>query len=128
MTSAETLFAADKLMQLLGARLVAERDGCVEIALTVTEDLVQAHGTCQGGAIFSLADAAFGISASLKRASVSQHCSIAYLRPAKLGETIVARAALSSAVGKTSVYDVHVTNDGGDMIADFRGIARELRS
>ena len=88
MTTTE-LFNDDKLMQHLGARLIKGEPGHVVIELKVTENLVQRHNTCQGGAIFALADAAFGIAANnTGQSAVSQHCTISFLRPDRSGELI----------------------------------------
>ena len=123
------LFYDDKLMQHLGAQLINGEAGHVIIELVVTENLVQRHNTCQGGAIFALADAAFGIAANnTGQSAVSQHCTISFLRPAPLGETIRAEAKRRSTTGRTDIFDVEVTDSSGELIAEFRGNAHILKS
>lgn len=127
MALAEELFDQDQMMQLLGASFVRQVEGCVELEMTVTERMVQKHGTCQGGALFALADAAFGISANCAgREAVSQHCSITFLRPAHLGEVVVAEVSLRTTAGRTSIYDVSLTTGTDGLVAEFRGVARAL--
>ncbi|WP_284260176.1 hotdog fold thioesterase [Lentibacter algarum] len=127
MTLAKDLFDQDQMMQLLGASIIRQVEGCVELEMMVTERMVQKHGTCQGGALFTLADAAFGISANCAgREAVSQHCSITYLRPAHLGEVVVASVSLRTTVGRTSIYDVSLSTEAGGLVAEFRGVARAL--
>ncbi len=127
MTLAEELFDQDQMMHLLGASIVSVVEGCVELKMTVTERMVQKHGTCQGGALFALADAAFGISANCAgRDAVSQHCSITYLRPAHLGEVVVAAVSVRTTAGRTSIYDVSLSTQAGALVAEFRGVARAL--
>lgn len=123
------IFSEDKLMQHLGAELVIGEPGHVVIELEVTEHLVQRHNTCQGGAIFALADAAFGIAANnTGQSAVSQHCTISFLRPAPLGETIRAEAKRRSTTGRTDIFDVEVSDSSGELIAEFRGNAHILKS
>ncbi len=127
MTLARELFDQDQMMQLLGAELIGETDGCVTLQMRVTDRMVQKHGTCQGGALFALADAALGISANCAgQDAVSQHCAITYLRPARLGEVVVANVVLSSVAGRTAIYDVHLSTAAGGAVAAFRGVARTV--
>ena len=127
MTTAE-IFAQDKMMQLLGAELVHCEPGHFVIEMEVTEQHVQQHQTCHGGAIFALADAAFGIAANNEgRPAVSQHCSINYLRPAPLGQRIRAESVRRSTSGRTDIFDVRVTDREGEVIAELRGTARILK-
>lgn len=123
------IFNEDKLMQLLGAQLVHGEPGHVIIELKVTADIVQRHQTCQGGAIFSLADAAFGIAANnTGQSAVSQHCNISFLRPAPLGETLRAEAVRRTTSGRTDIFDVQITDSAGELVAEFRGTARILKN
>ena len=129
MSAISEIFAADKMIQLLGATLLHGEAGHVVIGMQVTEKMVQRHNTCQGGAIFTLADAAFGIAANSKgQSAVSQQCSINFLRPAPLGEMLRAEALARSRVGRTEIYDVTVSGDSVGLVAEFRGIARILGS
>jgi acyl-CoA thioesterase len=123
------IFNDDKLMQRLGAKLIIGEPGYVVIELEVTEHLVQRHNTFQGGAIFALADAAFGIAANnTGQSAVSQHCTISFLRPVPLGETIRAEAKRRSTTGRTDIFDVEVSDRSGELIAEFRGNAHILKS
>ena len=48
----------------------------------VTETMVNGHGICHGGFIFSLADSAFAFACnSHGEHAVAQHCAITFLRP-----------------------------------------------
>jgi acyl-CoA thioesterase len=126
MELAQDLFEQDQMMQLLEAEIQSVSNGCVVLEMRVTQKMVQKHGTCQGGALFALADAAFGISANCNgREAVSQHCSITYLRPAHLGETVIARPSKRSQSGRTSIYDVVLLTSEDKILAEFRGVARE---
>ena len=59
--------------------------------MTVTEAMLNAHGMCHGGVIFSLADCGFYYACNSGGvASVAAGCDINYVRPARLGERLEA--------------------------------------
>ena len=55
--------------------------------------------------------------------SVAPHCSISFLRPAALGERLIATAAERHRAGRSGLYDVRVTA-GEEVVAEFRGHSR----
>ncbi|MEM7377665.1 MAG: hotdog fold thioesterase [Pseudomonadota bacterium] len=121
----QTLFDDDRLMQLLDARLVEGRAGHVVIEYTVRDTIVQRHGTCHGGVLFSLADAACGIAVNAGgESAVTQQCAIQFMRPAPVGAVLHATATARSSAGRTRVYDVSVTDARGQTVAEVRCHAR----
>ncbi len=119
------IFAKDRLMALLGVELVEGRSGHVVLRYVVQDTVVQEHGTCHGGVIFSLADAACGIAASAYgQPAVTQVCTVNFLRPAPLGTRLTATATERSRAGRSVILDVSVDDDSGTRIADLRGTAR----
>ena len=70
----------------LGMRLGEVGPGRARLSMTVGETMVNGHGMCHGGFIFSLADSAmaFACNAYGLRA-VAQHCAITFIRPAHRG-------------------------------------------
>ena len=47
--------------------------------------------------------------------------SIEFVRPARLGDTLVAPASEAHRGGRTGVYDIVVTNQADELVAVFRG-------
>jgi acyl-CoA thioesterase len=83
-----------------------------------------AIGTIHGGAIFALADQAFGIAANLGDSSqVAVSASIQYLAPATGRLEAVARLVEETAL--TSVYEVEVSGEGR-RVAVFRGVGYKV--
>ena len=81
-----------------------------------------------GGFIFTLADSAFAFACnSYNQRAVAQHCSITYLVPGRQGERLTAAAREVSRRGRAGIYDVHVTNDRGEQVAEFRGHSRTVK-
>lgn len=96
-------FAAQSVMQFIGARLIRVEAGAVEIELPFRQDLTQQNGYIHAGIITTIADSACGYAAfSLmpKGADVlSVEFKVNLLSPA-IGEKFVAKARVLRA-GKT---------------------------
>jgi uncharacterized protein (TIGR00369 family) len=96
-------FAAQALMETLGAKLALVADGEVHITLPFSERLCQQHGFMHAGAITSVVDSACGYAALTKAPPgyevVSAEFKINLLRPA-LGEHFLAIGKVQS-VGKS---------------------------
>jgi acyl-CoA thioesterase len=54
--SADALWAEDKASQTLGMRIEKVGPGHAVLSMTVGVDMVNGHGLCHGGYIFTLAD------------------------------------------------------------------------
>ena len=79
------------------------------------------NGTCHGGAIFTLADSAFGLASNshgVIAAGIDAH--VAYHRPARLGERLEARAVEASRGSRVATYRVDVVR-GSEPVASFTG-------
>ena len=101
--------------------------GRARFSFVVTEMMVNSHGICHGGFIFALADSAMAFAAnSHGEHAVAQHCSITYVRPGRLGETLTAEAVERTRAGRSGIYDVRVSGADGTVVAEFRGHSRTI--
>jgi acyl-CoA thioesterase len=124
---AAAMWAEDRASQGLGMRIERVAPGEAVLAMTVTEGMVNGHGTCHGGFIFTLADSAFAFACnSHDQRTVAQHCDITFIRPARLGQTLVAHAVERSRTGRSGIYDITVRDRDGEVIAEFRGHSRSI--
>jgi acyl-CoA thioesterase len=122
---ADAMWRDDRASGGLGMRLDDVGPGQARMSLTVAETMVNGHGICHGGFIFTLADSAFAFACNTYGdRTVAQHCTITFVRPAHLGETLVAEAVERSRAGRSGIYDVRVTGDRGSVVAEFRGHSR----
>ena len=113
---------SDAYCETLGIDVVELEPGYARTELTVTEDLLNFHGTPHGGAVYSLADAAFAASSnSHGETAVALETNISYLEAVETGETLTATAEETHMAGKTAEYEVEVTNSDDERIATFRG-------
>lgn len=119
------LYARDTAAQRLGIEVQHCADGHAILTMTVQDWMLNGHGICHGGFIFSLADTAFAYACnSGNELTVAQHCSIDYLRPARTDERLTASAREVTRRPRSGVYDVMVSGDNGEAVALFRGLSR----
>ncbi len=124
----QELYQADRASQALGIEFIDVAPGRVRIAMTIRPDMVNGHGMCHGGVIFTFADSAFAFACnSHGEPMVAAGASIEYLAPTPLGERVTATAAEVYRRGRHGMYDVAVTNARQEVLAQFRGRCARLR-
>ena len=116
-------FENDRFAAANGMRLVELRPGFAKTSLAVEDRHLNNVGTVQGGAIFTLADFAFGAASKTGgKVAVAISTNLSFLKPARSG-TLYAEATEISRSRKLSVCTVQVTNDAGELVALFQGTA-----
>jgi acyl-CoA thioesterase len=124
--SAEAMWNEDSASQGLGMEIVRVSPGEAVLTMTIRSDMVNGHGIAHGGFIFLLADSAFAFACnSRNERTVAAQCNIAFIRPSKLGDRLVATAREISKTGRSGIYDVRVTV-GDVVIAELRGHSRGI--
>jgi acyl-CoA thioesterase len=117
------LFDDSEFARLLGMRVIEAGDGFAKVAMDC-RGKKNPHGVAHGGAIFALADQAFGIAANCgetDRVAVSVH--IQYIAPAS--GPLVAIASRIADNGRYSTFRVLV-REGDRIIAEFDGVAMSV--
>jgi acyl-CoA thioesterase len=126
--TAQTMWDKDFASRSLGMSLDAVGPGEARLSMTITAAMTNGHKTCHGGYIFILADSAFAYACnSYNQNTVAQHCSVTFLNPAVEGDRLTAVAREVSRIGRGGVYDVRVTNQNGEHVAEFRGHSRTIK-
>jgi acyl-CoA thioesterase len=121
---AEAMWKDDDASRGLGMEIVDVRSGEATLTMTVQPHMVNGQRIAHGGFIFLLADSAFAFACnSHNQRAVAAQCDIAFIRPGKLGDRLVATAREISRSGRSGIYDVRVTA-GDTVIAEFRGHSR----
>ncbi|WP_198669031.1 hydroxyphenylacetyl-CoA thioesterase PaaI [Elioraea thermophila] len=124
---AAAMWAEDNASRGLGMRLEEAGEGRAVLSMPVTEAMVNGHGICHGGFIFTLADSAFAFACNwTDERTVAAHCAITYVRPARLGMRLTAEAVEVLRQGRSGVTDVTVRDETGAVIALFRGHSRTI--
>lgn len=125
--SADAMFADDHAARHLGIEIRSIRAGYAVLAMPVTGTMVNGHGMCHGGYIFTLADTAFAYACnSYGQRTVAQHAEITFLAPGRLGSSLTAEATERSRAGRSGIYDITVRDEAGTVIAEFRGLSRTI--
>ncbi|MGO3859326.1 MAG: hydroxyphenylacetyl-CoA thioesterase PaaI [Neisseriaceae bacterium] len=123
-----SLQAKETLPGAMKMQLVDTRPGYARLSMAVADFMLNAHGMCHGGMIFSLADTAFAYACNNRNHNtVGAACTIDYTAPAFPGDVLQAEATETFMAGRTGVYDVVVTNQTGQLIALFRGKSHRIR-
>jgi len=119
---AAAMYARDPASQGLGITLDGVGAGCATMSMAIRADMLNGHGSCHGGLIFTLADSAFAFACnSYNLNTVGAACTIDYLAPGRQGDVLTASAREQALAGKSGVYDVTVVNQEGRTVALFRG-------
>jgi acyl-CoA thioesterase len=120
-------FSADRYAAQAGIVIDAVTEEAVQCSMTITPECLNAGGSVQGGAIFTLADLAFAVHSNLPLLcgakvgiTVGQSNSISYLTSAK-GKRLIARSTCLSRGRSVSVFRVEIFDDLGNFVAEMRG-------
>jgi acyl-CoA thioesterase len=125
--SAKKLLLKDAASRSMGMELKSVSPGNALVSMAVRGDMVNGHDIAHGGVVFTLADSAFACACnSYNIANVAQSCSINFIRPALLGDILLASATEVSRGRRSGVYDVRVENGAGKLVAAFRGQCASL--
>jgi acyl-CoA thioesterase len=125
--SAEAMWAEDNASRGLGMRLERVEPGFALLSMAVTERMVNGHGLCHGGFIFTLADSAFAFACnSHNQRNVAQSAQITFVAPGRLGMRLEAEARERWRGERSGIYDVTVRAPDGSVIAEFRGMSRSI--
>ena len=116
-------FENDRFAASNGMRLLELRPGFAKTSLQVKDRHLNSTGTLHGGAIFTLADFAFGAAVKTGgRVAPAISTSLSFLRATRSG-TLYAEATEISRSRKLSVCTVRVTDHLGELVAMFQGTA-----
>ncbi len=124
----ETMWRDDLASRDLGMTVKVTEQGAAEAGFEVRRNMVNGHDICHGGYIFTLADSAFAFACNTYNCvTVAASASIEFVRPARLGDKLVATASEAHRGGRTGIYDVTVTNQDDEVVAIFRGRSHATR-
>ena len=104
-------------VETTGVRIEEARPNYSRCSLKIDERHFNVSGNVMGGAIFTLADYAFGVAVNTgDPSSVSLSSTINFIRPTK-GPVLYAEAKCIKRGRSITFFDVTVTDDDGNIIA-----------
>ena len=111
------MYARDRASQELGIKLLECAPGYARMEMKVEDWMLQGHDVCHGGLLFALADTAMAFASnSHNEAHLALNANIDFLRPAQLGETLIAEARESNRSRRTGMYDGSLVTDAGQPV------------
>lgn len=123
----DRLFEVSPVVRHWGVEVLEAKRGFVRLAMAVRPDMANTHGVCHGGVIFTLADSCFGFAAnSYNDRYIAASCEIKFLMPAEVGDILTAASDEIWKRGRSSLYDITITNQAGDTVAIMRCHARAI--
>ena len=126
--SSAALDANDAASHALGIIVTQIAPGVATVTMPITPDKLNGHGICHGGLIFTLADTAFAHACnSHNQKVVAQNCNISFLAPGKADAMLTATAREVHRTGRSGIYDIEVSCEAGEIIAQFRGQSRTIK-
>lgn len=125
--SADAMWAEDNASRGLGMTIDAIGPGSASLSMTVRPEMVNGHGLCHGGFIFTLADSAFAFACNSRgQRHVAQHCQVTFVAPGRLGMRLTAVAQERQRAERSGIYDITVRDEAGTVVAEFRGHSRAI--
>ena len=113
--------------QLVGIEIVTVTPGAATCRMVIRDEHKNPFGTVNAGAIYTLAETAFGAAANSDgNVALAVNLSIAYLNPATNG-VLTATAEEISAGGRMATYSVKVTDDSEQIVADVQAMGYRMK-
>lgn len=112
----------DAASAMLGMVIEVDEPGEAVVAMTVRDDMLNGFAITHGGLVFTLADTAFAIACNEdERVTVAGGADITFLKSTTAGQRLTARAVRRVVSGRNGLYDVTVTDESGEVVAEVRG-------
>lgn len=112
----------DNASAMLGMTVELDEPGHAVVSMAVRDDMLNGFAITHGGLVFALADTAFAIACNEdERVTVAGGADITFLKSTRAGQTLTATAVRRIVSGRTGLYDVTVTDETGNPVAEFRG-------
>lgn len=112
----------DRASSALGMRVEVDEPGRAVVSMVVRDDMLNGFDITHGGLVFALADTAFAIVCNEdEQVTVAAGADIAFLKSTHAGQELTATGTRRARNGRTGLYDITVTDETGDVVAEFRG-------
>ena len=123
MSTYKELFQTDQYAKLSGIEIVSVTAGHAVARMPVQPCHLNALGVVQGGAMFTLADLAFGAACNSRGVvTLAINASITFMKAVTTG-TLIATARELDSNSKLGTYTVDITDEQGNLVAVFQGLA-----
>lgn len=122
--SVQKMLEHDRFSAWLGLRVEDVGPGTSRVSLVIREDMLNGFAVVHGGVLFALADSAFAFACNSRdNLSLALDAVISFIKKASLGDVITAEVEEVHNGKSTGVYEVRLTNQKNELVAQFRGTA-----
>lgn len=112
----------DYTKKFLGMSIVELERGRAVLTMRVRKEMANGFGITHGGMVFTLADTAFAYACNeTEFPTVAQGVDVNFVRASHAGDLLTATAVRRWSQGRNGLYDVAVTDEEGNVVAEFRG-------
>ncbi|MDO4608478.1 MAG: PaaI family thioesterase [Clostridia bacterium] len=119
----QELYKNDRFATNAGCKIVEADSDKVICEMEITENLLNAHGSVMGGAMFTLADLAFAVTSNLNGIpSVAIESNIRFYSATK-GTKLIATCKTDKDGRNLGHYTVEIKDDLGKKIAGYTAVA-----
>ena len=120
-------FQRDALARRLGMELAEVSPGRAVTRMQIGQEHFNIFGTAHGGVVFALGDYAFEAACnSHGTVAIALNARILFVKAAGAGP-LTAEAVETSCGGKIGTYDIRVSDESGELVALFQGMAYRKR-
>jgi len=124
---ADALYARDACSQALGIEIVSVADGSCVARMGVRAEMCNGFGIVHGGMTFLLADTGMAVASNAENeVALASSAEIDWLAPVHDGDVLTATAARRWSSGRSSVWDITITNASAATVAIARGRTRTV--
>ncbi len=113
-------YREDLFPQSLGIKLEDVRAGYARVSMEIAPEMHNFNGVTHGGALFTLADTAFGLASNTRGTALALHISINYVKATVSGDRLTAVAEEEHLTRSTGIYRMTVFRDA-EKVALLRG-------
>jgi len=123
--SATWMMQRDRASASLGMVVEVNEPGSAVVSMPIREDMLNGFDITHGGFVFAVADTAFAIACNDSEAlTVAAGADVSFLATSTVGDTLTAVATVKASAGRSGIYDVEISNQRGEIVAEFRGRSR----
>lgn len=114
---------SDPYAKMLGIKVDEIAEGYAKVSMKIQENMLNFHGSTNGGVVFSLADVAFAIASnSHGQTAVGVNMNMSYMAASFPGEILYCEGKEETKNPKLGLYRMEVTNENGDLVAIAEGM------
>ncbi|MCB8945982.1 MAG: hotdog fold thioesterase [Ardenticatenaceae bacterium] len=119
----------DAFANHLGAKVEIVAPGHSRVTLTVTQNLLNFHGTTHGGIVFGVGDIAFAAAGNSRgQTAVALNMTISFLRATQAGDTLIAEAQEQALNGPIGTYHITIIEqNSGELVAQIQAMIYRKR-